>query len=153
MCLTVNNKVTREFLTKHKNHSRVTVWKIFRRALNIKDGLNSPTFPSYNDKIKRGWFKSNRDTKDLDYQDDRTLDGRKNISRGIHVFIIKKKCIKSCKDWNHSYFKNYPPYLVVKCYAQTKDLVGCSDIKYSEAVFMKIFIPKATRKINKKKQH
>lgn len=130
MCAFVDIKAQQKFLSKHKNHKTVTVYKVLCRKQNM---LNTDYYtlvsPYINEnKYFIGINKSNSRAK---------LQTQKNreINKGIHTFIHK------CDADSLAIRNNYKNWFVVKVKAEMKDLI-CVGV-YDEAVFKKITLPES----------
>jgi len=133
MCLSlsqINNKPRKVFNTSWyrelKENGKITCYKILE---HYRDKLFSPFQRYY---YKPGWNKSNRKSIDITDTDEQW----ETVVHGIHVYRTKRQAKKNITCYYSSCNLVIIP---VVCYL--KDLVAMG--KDSEAVFMKVFIPKS----------
>jgi len=134
MCLDlsqIKNKPRKVFNTSWyealKKNGKITCYKILDK---IKGNLESPYYPM---PYQPGWNKSNRKMVDISDKNINCM----FVSRGIHVYRNKREAGRKAAKLTVFYNNNYV-VVPVTCYL--KDLVAMG--KYSEAVFMKVFLKK-----------
>ena len=133
MCLSlsqIKNKPRKVFNTSWyrelKENGKITCYKILEK---IKGNLESPYYLM---PYQPGWNKSNRKMVDISDKNINCM----FVSRGIHVYRTKRQA----KENITCYYSSCNLVIIpVVCYL--KDLIAMG--KHSEAVFMKVFIPKS----------
>jgi hypothetical protein len=137
MCCSGSIEKTRKFLSKHKNHKTVTVYKVFK---------------TQDTDYSNGWYAAPIVTKGLfaPYRGDRYYPGETNASRpenrirkecrvnkGIHVFLTREDAEGLARS---SSIK-----VVVKMTAQVKDLIAVGDFEGipNNAVFKKVTLSRS----------
>lgn len=136
MCLFYSKVKTKRYRSRSRSSKFITVYKIFQKSK--KTGKLYSIYFRQTSPIKRGWFKSNRHSIQLNELDDNISDGIIYVNRGIYVFRDRQTAIKEYR------YIIYDNKVIVKCKALLKDFVGCNN-KCDELVFMKIFIPRAAK--------
>jgi len=124
MCLIVSTKAKDKFLKRHKNKSKVIVWKVLNRPIQH----NQPwtTLFRYVQIKKAGWFKAVGKL------------SKECVEEGvIHVYTTRQEARKNI------YTKDgvTPPLSkLLRCEALLKDLIAVGED--NDACFSKIWIPK-----------
>jgi len=122
MCLFVNKEATEKFLSKHKNHKTVTVYKILERS-----GTRYIT-PYRFTPVTSTEFKAKKPLKTI--KQGRKLKSQGIGGGGIHCYI----------DYQRARYQTGFMDNLFKCTALMEDLIAVGSRK--DAVFTKIKLPK-----------
>lgn len=142
MCMTSNPRQTRKFLSKHRNHTYVTAYKVVKVDSNygydldgkyklINKNLVGPYRTGY--KYGVGLNSSNSRAKTA------LIDRYQDVEQGIHVCLTKEKADRM--SFNLSDYGYSNKFKVLKVICRVDELRGVGN-NGDVAVFKNIFIPR-----------